>query len=597
MKRSNTSTTLSLCRILLLFEHQFEMSYFLQTFTACLKSKRLWRYTTDATEWYLYCNNGDSFPGLLHALYTLHSEYKFTAVMNLGIAGSLDDTLPIGSIQAVSSVVYHDIQTGRSFLPVKQCHSLSPSAKPLITVPMVTEGYKQEWRYFGTLLDMEGYFVAQWGEKNAVPVYLFKQVSDYNHDVRASVDVTITKDLYAYFCTHHKDWEEFFNIPFATEICSSLELPSQLDDTVKKLSCYFVSNRCSFSTRQKEYDSIRKTGKLSDGTTISFSLQPKNSENGYVCIEQEYRDKGFEQHFIGYVPLYITDYLHYFMNKTDYRRRNVFIARKKGMCVKKKPEGYGVAEKLHYSAVNAYNCPFECSYCYLQGFFRSDDIVVFANTDDVVSQILDIHRTNPERQILLYFGDFCDALVYDTALHTTAYIAEALSQYPDIRCEFRTKSAAYIHLQQIKNTYTIIPAWTLSTEYVVATYEKGTAPLEARFKGLLSVIAWGFDISVHIDPVVYYEGCEEDYRELFVKIAKTLPAQNVVHISLGFLRMNRDTYKAIRHVPGKAAITSYLTFEQGMYRYPQEFREKMTAIFYSIMEPIYGDRILYVCME
>lgn len=584
-------------RILLVFEHAFEMTYFLQTFSTVIKQKRLWTYSTQKVEWYAFCNNGDGFLALLHSLYALHAEYAFSAVINMGIAGSLDSSLPIGSVYDVSSVVYHDVLTGRTYQPAKQCFRFTHDALPLITVPAVSEGYEEAWRYFGTLLDMEGYFLVQWGEKNNIPVILLKQVSDYNTDVRVTIDVNITKGLFDYFTLHYLEWEEFFTTPFAAEMCEAFDWSCILDTNVQRISRFFVANRCSFSNRQKEYDAVRKTGKLSDGSSISIDFNRNMRQKGYVCIEKEFAEKDFLSYFNTYKPLIIENYLNYFMNKTDYRMQNLFIARKRGMCVKKKPAGYGVPKKLHYSAVNAYNCVFDCTYCYLQGFFRSDDIVLFNNTEDIAAQVLEIYTKNNKQPILLYFGDFCDALVFDEVMGTTVYMSEYLSDIHAIRCEFRTKSASYMHLQKITKKHSIIPAWTLSPEYVITRYEKGTAPLESRLEGLIRVIEWGFDVSVHVDPVILYDGCENDYSALFTKIVEVVPAEKVVHISLGFLRMNRDTYKAIRHIPGKAAITDNLTFEQGMYRYPEEFREKMTTIFYSILEPRYGADVLYVCME
>ncbi|MEZ4765931.1 MAG: hypothetical protein R3C26_22915 [Calditrichia bacterium] len=66
---------------------------------------------------------------------------------------------------------------------------------------------------------------------------------------------------------------------------------------------------------------------------------------------------------------------------------NLFIGKKEGQLVKPAPEAYGVSGEPHYYFVHAYNCIYECEYCYLQGYFQSPDLVMFVNHDDIISEI------------------------------------------------------------------------------------------------------------------------------------------------------------------------------------------------------------------
>ena len=584
-------------KVLLVFEHAFEMKYFLELPFQIIKSKRLWKYSSDLCDWYIYSNNGDGFFALLHSLYTLQATYEFIAIVNMGIAGSLDVSLSVGNIFPVSSVIYHDLHTNRTFQAPKQCRLKMKNSQPLITVPVVTEGNCDAWKYFGTLIDMEGYFICQWGDRNSVPVLLIKQVSDYNENVRASIDTRITKGLAEYFLEHREEWEKIFTVPWSLEIYMALEFDFEANDIVLQLSQYFVHHHSSFSSRQKIYSQIRQN-LFSFENNQKISLRTSSQKNnGYLLVEEDFSVSQYHERFSFLKPVSITNYLHYFMNKTQYGIRNIFIAQKKGLCVKKKPEGYGAKSIHHYSAVNAYNCMFDCSYCYLQGFFRSDDIVLFENKEAIVSQIITLYTSLHSQPIIIYFGDFCDALTFDTITKMSEFVSEHLIQYPRIRCEFRTKSQNYLHLRTINNHHTVVPAWTLSPQHVISLHEKGTATLDMRFYAIKDVVQWGYQVSVHVDPVIFYEGCVDDYTNLFERIVREIDSSRVLYISLGFLRMNRDTYRAISRDPQKAVITANLHFHEGMYRYSSEFRDTVTHLFLSTVVPVFGKEKVYVCME
>ena len=77
----------------------------------------------------------------------------------------------------------------------------------------------------------------------------------------------------------------------------------------------------------------------------------------------------------------IDDYEEVFQSKKPYLQKrdnlNLFLAAKKGELVKEAPEAYGLGSEKHFYFVHAYNCIYECEYCYLQGYFNSPDIVWF----------------------------------------------------------------------------------------------------------------------------------------------------------------------------------------------------------------------------
>ena len=66
---------------------------------------------------------------------------------------------------------------------------------------------------------------------------------------------------------------------------------------------------------------------------------------------------------------------------------NLFIGEKKGEIVKEAPDAYGVTQGKHYYSIHAYNCIYECQYCYLQRYFSSPYIVLYVNHEKIIQAI------------------------------------------------------------------------------------------------------------------------------------------------------------------------------------------------------------------
>ena len=86
---------------------------------------------------------------------------------------------------------------------------------------------------------------------------------------------------------------------------------------------------------------------------------------------------------------------------------NIFLARKEGQLLKLAPDAYGSAGEPHYYFIHAYNCIYECQYCYLQGYFNTPDIVLFINHEEIISEMekaLQQHKG----KVWFHAGEFSD---------------------------------------------------------------------------------------------------------------------------------------------------------------------------------------------
>ena len=87
-----------------------------------------------------------------------------------------------------------------------------------------------------------------------------------------------------------------------------------------------------------------------------------------------------------------------YLAKRDHR--NVIVAVKRGALVREAPPAYGYgSDDLHYYYIHAFNCVYECEYCYLQGYFSSPDLVFFMNHNEILQKIQQLINIHPNKTI------------------------------------------------------------------------------------------------------------------------------------------------------------------------------------------------------
>ena len=117
---------------------------------------------------------------------------------------------------------------------------------------------------------------------------------------------------------------------------------------------------------------------------------------------------------------------------------NIFIARKTGDLVKEAPPAYGKGDEKHFYFVHAYNCIYECQYCYLQGYFNSPDLVLFVNYDEIISEMERLAIKYPNAWF--HAGEFSDSLALSDLTGELPYLHKFAEHHPTVKIELRTKS-------------------------------------------------------------------------------------------------------------------------------------------------------------
>ncbi|MCB0279889.1 MAG: hypothetical protein KDD94_10320, partial [Calditrichaeota bacterium] len=154
---------------------------------------------------------------------------------------------------------------------------------------------------------------------------------------------------------------------------------------------------------------------------------------------------------------------------------NLFIGRKLGERVKEAPDAYGIAGQKHFYFVHAYNCIYECEYCYLQGYFNSPDIVLFVNHDEIIADMQRIVDQFATEQIWFHAGEFSDSLALSHLTGELALYWDFFRKNDKAKLEIRSKSANTKELLNLYPLENAVISFSLSPESAIKQYDHKTA--------------------------------------------------------------------------------------------------------------------------
>lgn len=269
-----------------------------------------------------------------------------------------------------------------------------------------------------------------------------------------------------------------------------------------------------------------------------------------IFIEETVKDHERTKKILNYFqtkkPIYIDSIDNYFgKTKKPYLQKrtnlNIYIGSKKGQLVKPAPEAYGVTNEPHYYFIHAYNCIYECSYCYLQGYFDSPDLVFFINHEDIQKEIYTIAQT--QSNAWFHAGEFSDSLALSHVTQEWEGYYELFSKLDNCKLELRTKSNNIKSLLGIKPLPNVFISYSLSPSNATRDYDLKTPSLKLRLQAMKQLADRGHSLGIHLDPMIYSPNFKLLYEELVQELFKLLKPENIQYISLGTVRFTKDVYR------------------------------------------------------
>jgi spore photoproduct lyase len=192
--------------------------------------------------------------------------------------------------------------------------------------------------------------------------------------------------------------------------------------------------------------------------------------------------------------------------------------------VRKGDEYASCKPSAHYQLPLNTSCPSMCEYCYLATTLgKKPYIRVYVNIEDILSRVRQyIDGRKPE--ITVFEG----AATSDPI--PTEYLTGLLKETIEFfgrqdygRFRFVTKHSQVDTLLDAKHNGHTRFRFSLNADTVIHKFEHQTPAMPERVEAASKVARAGYPLGFIIAPIIYYQGWQDEYRELFAALDAQLP--------------------------------------------------------------------------
>ncbi|MBN2184022.1 MAG: hypothetical protein JW746_01710 [Candidatus Krumholzibacteriota bacterium] len=265
--------------------------------------------------------------------------------------------------------------------------------------------------------------------------------------------------------------------------------------------------------------------------------------------------------------------------------RSLILTHHSGEFVKDFPSTPGTPPCGEKYIITMLNCPFTCSYCYLQSYLEHGRIVVFTNLKKMKS---DIRKALDRPDVLrITTGEMGDSLALD---HITGVTLDILPLFSGSKTllEARTKSANTGHIiEGTKNRPGLLDnlliTWTLAPSAAIRKEERMVSSLEERMAAIAEASAAGINTAVRFDPVIPWYYRKEEYERLVEMIADSVGRGSILRFEIGVMRFPPGLWEEAGKVSSALFKGEYFRDREGKMRL---YRPERIRIYRDIYQSI-----------
>lgn len=249
---------------------------------------------------------------------------------------------------------------------------------------------------------------------------------------------------------------------------------------------------------------------------------------------------------------------------------------------------------------SVHNCPFECTYCFLQNYLTDGSTKVVDDASRLMNEVKDWLRSEPSRLLRIGTWELGDSLALEKQTGQAEKLIHAFARLDNAVLELKTKSDCVDSLLTLDHNEKTVVSWSLNTGDIVKSEEAKTASLERRIAAMHRTAGAGYLIGLHFDPMIFYDRWEEGYMELVSEVFNALPADRIAWISIGSLRFNPEMKKKIENNYPDSRLTSaeMVLGDDAKIRYVKPLRVAMYRFLYKELQKYVPENsLIYLCME
>ncbi|MBU1181880.1 MAG: DNA photolyase [Proteobacteria bacterium] len=284
-------------------------------------------------------------------------------------------------------------------------------------------------------------------------------------------------------------------------------------------------------------------------------------------------------------------------NPIQQAKETLYITKNRGSFIKECPGtsyytccGYKI---LHIGTF----CSMDCSYCILQSYFHPPVLQFFVNHEDLIKEIDTLFKKEAVSRVGT--GEFTDSMIWERWTDLSTILIPEFSKQARAVLELKTKTTDIDLLKGLCHNKKTIAAWSLNTERIIKEQERRTSSLTARLKAAAACESWGYPVAFHFDPVILYDGCEEEYKKVIRSIFSYVSPGNIVWISIGTFRFMPALKSIIqnRFPDSKIPYGEFVAGLDGKMRYFKPLRIGFYQKMVAWIKEIAPDVLVYFCME
>jgi len=246
------------------------------------------------------------------------------------------------------------------------------------------------------------------------------------------------------------------------------------------------------------------------------------------------------------------------------------------------------------------NCPMDCSYCILQHYLSNPFITVHVNRQDLWNQLDKFLAAYKNKRLRLGTGELGDSLALDHLTESSKDLISYFRSKTFVLFELKTKTVNINNLFAVEPAENIIISWSLNSERIAQTEEKGAPPVHRRIEAAQRIAKRGFRVGFHFDPIILYPEWEEGYAEIINSLFTAIEPSRIAWISLGSLRFPPHLKPIIQKRFPKSRIIyeEMIRGKDGKFRYFKPLRMELYRKIVYLIRRYGGEKVpLYFCME
>jgi DNA repair photolyase len=152
-------------------------------------------------------------------------------------------------------------------------------------------------------------------------------------------------------------------------------------------------------------------------------------------------------------------------------------------------------------------------------------------------KIEEYYSINAGNPLSINISEYSDVLALDHITNMMGELMQLVSKDIGFNIKFRTKAANVKNLLKYNGNNQVRVTFGLNTEYVINNFEIGSASLTERISAVNKLIkSGGYKIDLSIEPIIMYDGYENDYKKLVKKIKKEIDLSKIGNIKIGTVR-------------------------------------------------------------